>query len=38
MIAIGALNVDQTLGVLVRYLGEDDDRVERLRLLTVPEG
>ena len=38
MIAIGALNVDQTLGVLVRYLGEDDDRVERLRSLTVPEG
>jgi hypothetical protein len=38
MIAIGALNVDQTLGVLVRYLGEDDDRVESLRLLTVPEG
>ncbi len=38
MIAIGALNVDQTLGVLVRYLGEDDERVERLRLLTVPEG
>jgi hypothetical protein len=22
--------------VLVRYLGEDDDRVERLRSLTVP--
>ena len=38
MIAIGALNVDQTLGVLVRYLGEDDERVERLRSLTVPEG
>jgi len=38
MIAIGALNVDQTLGVLVRYLGEDDDRVERLRALTVPKG
>jgi hypothetical protein len=38
MIAIGALNVDQTLGVLVRYLGEDDDRVERLRLLAAPEG
>ncbi len=32
MIAIGALNVDQTLGVLIRYLGEDDDRVERLRV------
>ena len=38
MIAIGSLNVDQTLGVLVRYLGEDDDRVDRLRSLTVPEG
>lgn len=38
MIAIGALNVDQTLGVLVRYLGEDDDRAERLRALTAPEG
>jgi len=37
MLAIGAINVDQTLGVLVRYLGEDDDRVERLRSLTVPE-
>jgi hypothetical protein len=38
MIAVGALNVDQTLGVLIRYLGEDDDRVERLRSLTAPEG
>ena len=38
MIAIGSLNVDQTLGVLVRYLGEDDDRVDRLRSLTVPGG
>jgi len=37
MIAIGALNVDQTLGVLVRYLGEVDDRVERFRSLTAPE-
>ncbi len=37
MIAIGSLNVDQTIGVLVRYLGADDERVERLRLLTVPE-
>jgi hypothetical protein len=37
MIAIGSLNVDQTLGVLVRYLGEDDDRVERLRSLSLPE-
>jgi hypothetical protein len=38
MIAIGSLNVDQTIGVLVRYLGADDERVERLRLLTIPEG
>jgi len=38
MIAIRALNVDQTIGVLVRYLGEDDDRVERLRGLTIPGG
>jgi hypothetical protein len=36
MIAIGSLNVDQTLGVLVRYLGENDERVERLRSLTIP--
>jgi hypothetical protein len=38
MIAIGTLNVDQTLGVLVRYLGEEDGRVERFRSLAVPEG
>jgi hypothetical protein len=37
MLAVGALNIDQTLGVLIRYLGEDDERVERLRSLTVPE-
>jgi hypothetical protein len=37
MIAIGALNVDQTLGVLIRYLGAGDERVERLRALTVPD-
>jgi hypothetical protein len=37
MIAIGTLNVDLTLGVLIRYLGEDDHRVERLRSLTAPE-
>jgi hypothetical protein len=36
MITVGALNVDQTLGVLVRYLGQDDHRVGRLRLLTTP--
>jgi hypothetical protein len=38
MLAIGAINVDQTIGVLVRYLGEDDERVTRLRALTTPEG
>jgi hypothetical protein len=37
MIAIGSLNVDQTLGVLVRYLEGDDERVGRLRLRSVPE-
>lgn len=37
MLAIGALNIDQTLGVLIRYLGEDDERVERLRSLTALE-
>jgi hypothetical protein len=36
MIAVGALNVDQTMGVLVRYLGADDPRVARFRSLTVP--
>jgi hypothetical protein len=36
MLAMGSLNVDQTVGVLVRYLGEDDERVERLRGLTTP--
>ena len=38
VIAIGALDVDQTLRFLVRYLGEGDDRVARLPTLTVPEG
>jgi len=38
MIAIRTLNVDQTIGVLVRYLGADDERVERLRGLTAPGG
>ena len=37
MIAVGTLNIDQTLGVLLRYLGSDDARVERLRSLTVSE-
>jgi len=38
MVAIRALNIDQTIGVLVRYLGEDDDRVDRLRRLSPPGG
>jgi hypothetical protein len=33
MAAAGALDVEAVLGVLVRYLGGDDDRVERLRAL-----
>ncbi len=36
MIAIGSLDVDRTLGVLVRFLGEDDDRAEKLRSLAAP--
>jgi hypothetical protein len=36
MIATASLNVDQVLGVLVRYLGGDDDRVGRLRALVDP--
>lgn len=35
MHGVGALNVDSVLGVLVRYLGGDDERVERLRQLTA---
>lgn len=35
MLAIGTVNVDQTLGVLIRYLGEDDERVDRLRVLAA---
>jgi hypothetical protein len=35
MAAAGTLDVDRVLGVLVRYLGTDDPRVERLRRLTV---
>jgi len=38
MIAIGACNVDQTIGVLVRYLGDDDGRVAKLRHLATPQG
>jgi hypothetical protein len=36
MVAVGSLDVDRTLGVLVRYLGPEDERVERLRTLTGP--
>ena len=32
MQAAGTLDIDRVMGVLVRYLGADDDRVERLRL------
>ena len=38
MLAIGAINIDQAIGVLVRHLGEGDERVTRLRTLTAPEG
>ena len=31
MLAVGTLDIDRTLGVLVRYLGVDDERVRRLR-------
>ncbi len=34
MAAAGTLDVEAVLGVLVRYLGGDDTRVERLRALT----
>lgn len=33
MQAAGTLDIDRVMGVLVRYLGTDDDRVERLRTL-----
>ena len=33
MQAAGTLDVDRVIGVLVRYLGADDERVERLRAL-----
>ena len=33
MAAAGTLDVDRVLGVLVRYLGPDDQRIERLRRL-----
>jgi hypothetical protein len=33
MVAAGTLDGDRVLGVLVRYLGGDDERIERLRRL-----
>lgn len=36
MIEVGSLDVDRVLGVLVRYLGPEDPRVERLRALAAP--
>lgn len=37
MASAGALEVEAVLGVLVRYLGGDDHRVERVRRLAPPE-
>jgi hypothetical protein len=31
----GTLDIDRVIGVLVRYLGADDDRIERLRALAA---
>ena len=36
MIAAGTLDVDRVLGALVRHLGGDDERIERLRALADP--
>ncbi|MGO9027281.1 MAG: hypothetical protein ACLQOZ_01430 [Acidimicrobiales bacterium] len=36
MAAMGTLDADRTLGVLVRYLGADDHRIDRLRTLAPP--
>ena len=36
MVAAGALDVDRTIGVLVRYLGPDDHRIARLAALAPP--
>ena len=33
MQAAGTLDLDRVVGVLVRYLGADDDRIERLLAL-----
>lgn len=38
MLAVGTVDVDRVLGVLVRYLGGDDERVERLRRLADRSG
>jgi len=35
MLAVGTVDVDRVLGILVRYLGGDDERVERLRRLAA---
>ena len=37
MAAAGTLDVESVLGVLVHYLGGDDPRVERLRLIGAPQ-
>lgn len=33
MLAVGSLDIDRVLGVLSRYLGATDHRVERLRAM-----
>jgi hypothetical protein len=38
MVAAGTLDVDRVLGVLVRYLGGADERIERLRRLVETAG
>jgi hypothetical protein len=38
MAAAGALDVEAVLGVLVNYLGGDDERIERLRALATSSG
>ncbi len=35
MAGAGTLDLDRVIGVLVRYLGTDDERIERLRSLAV---
>jgi hypothetical protein len=36
MTSMGTLDLDRLIGVLVRYLGPDDQRVDRLRSLAPP--